>query len=90
MYWIGTSPNNYPAPITGSMKVDIDILAKLDWTTDPPTEEGWYWVQRIGNDSIEIVQFWNIGGTFQTTDFEGVNGFTHWLGPLPVPEIPKG
>mgnify|MGYP003555200713 CR=1 FL=1 len=46
MYWIGKSsdsPKNY---IEGGTREDIDILARLQWTTEAPTQEGWYWVKR--------------------------------------------
>jgi hypothetical protein len=69
------------------------------WDTAPPTAEGWYWaihydqgdqdrrgatiVQYVGNSRV-------VCGKWSLDPVEtGVADFTHWLGPLPVPELPK-
>ncbi len=64
----------------------------LEWTTEAPTQEGWYWVKR--EDKKEIVQVYKLDGSFYawTTMDErdhDLNEFTMWLGPLPVPEKPE-
>lgn len=65
----------------------------FEWTTTPPTVEGWYWVKpRYLDDSIEpyIVEAKQgkayVTGDDQPDDFDM---FSHWLGPLPVPEPPQ-
>lgn len=68
---------------------------EYEWTTTPPTEEGWYWAVHALEGEIVAVKFvggglvtwggWNID---QTATSASVSDFTHWLGPLPVPEPP--
>lgn len=74
----------------------IDITARIDnWSTDPPTEDGWYWAyddERNWLDMVyclvpasgdDIYQIWRDGYSYDLSDF------THWLGPLPLPEPPR-
>lgn len=65
------------------------------WTTDAPKGVGWYW-RYIGEGIVSMAQI--------TADADGflyvvvdcieydIEHFTysHWLGPLPVPEPPEG
>ena len=71
-------------------------IESFRWTTDPPTKEGWYWVRRKGEESeIEVVFIdgWGDGVfTVRATGSEistSPNYFSHWLGPLPEPGLPK-
>src|SRR5689334_11329068 len=61
------------------------------WKTEPPTVEGWYWV-KIENRGVKAYYldgkppyncFYHLssGGLAQ-----GPLVFTHYLGPLPIPE----
>jgi hypothetical protein len=69
------------------------------WTTDPPTEEGWYWVnvkyqQNFQEKTKVVMLYCNEQGLFQHSPddyefFPDEKNFIHWLGPLPVPESPK-
>jgi hypothetical protein len=54
----------------------------LEWTTNPPTQEGWYWV---------CVEDGHISATFihNGADPKLMGDNVYWLGPLPVPEPPK-
>lgn len=70
-----------------------------EWTTEPPTQEGWYWAAGEGLEIQLCNVVWNIldrdNARFQAmqagnNDMLEFSEFTHWLGPLPVPEIPKG
>ena len=51
----------------------------LAWSTYVPFETGWYWA-------------WVEGLEFATITWVGENnlilGFTHWLGPIPIPSDP--
>jgi hypothetical protein len=72
-------------------------LQKLEWTTTPPTEPGWY--QAVANmgvlsaapEFVEVVEvfpgnFWaERTGNEERTD---LTLFTHWLGPIPLAERP--
>jgi hypothetical protein len=68
----------------------------LDWTTEPPTQEGWYWVWSgevkfppqiawVYHTKTKGYRMW-IGGEYDPWDIP-----LEWkfLGPLPVPEVPK-
>lgn len=69
------------------------------WSTDEPTEDGWYWTLKgnIDEPIPEIV--FALGDMNMRHDERGVydypdmplvsfSFFTHWLGPLPKPEPP--
>ena len=64
-----------------------------EWTTRPPTEPGWYWCFSIIGD-IEMLWLYvdshdgskTLWGNRDPVEF---NDFTHWLGPLSVPEPPQ-
>lgn len=80
--------------VTKGGYIGADVTA-MKWTTTPPTVEGWYWViQDRVNPSPEIVK---VSGAFAHGKLYAEMGnseyslelFTHWLGPLPVPEPPK-
>jgi hypothetical protein len=67
----------------------------LQWQKEPPTQEGQYWAMRGNN--IKIVQVKKHRDELLTDDDAefGINSikdgtYGHWLGPLPVPELPKG
>jgi hypothetical protein len=72
-----------------------DYVCHLDgWTTDPPTEEGLYFLKLIDPKREEwagmvqcVFVYLNDGKPYHSLQ----NGFsvTHWLGPLPIPEPPK-
>jgi hypothetical protein len=68
----------------------------IKWITAPPTEEGWYWAQwaqDVGNITcVEVsyslaTQELEVWVTAKEYTYE-LKDFTHWLGPLPVPEPP--
>ena len=70
------------------------LAADLKWTTEPPTQEGWYWTPN-GNSYIEVVEVRkskrNDAGLVVYRCGEEVplmRGYSYWLGPLPVPELP--
>jgi hypothetical protein len=67
----------------------------LQWTTTPPTEEGWYWVRNVkGKIWCEevfkkdgVMCWWSEDeNTFNSIILDYI---THWLGPLPIPEPPQ-
>jgi hypothetical protein len=69
-----------------------------EWTTTPPTEPGWYWAYILIDEPIISMVFIDKDGRVFDPDYEsddiyqmqpvGETIFTHWLGPLPVPEPP--
>jgi hypothetical protein len=70
------------------------------WTTDTPTVGGWYWAWRKESNNIpDIVLVIMVADRgeyvaetvpWNNTDSEKPLGFfSHWLGPLPVPESPR-
>jgi len=62
-----------------------------EWTTTPPTDPGWYWAknkyERVSIVRLDFIHgpvVWSVGE-------DGYNlpeQFTHWIGPLPIPEPP--
>jgi hypothetical protein len=72
---------------------EIDGFPYGLWTTDPPKVEGWYWTKSKLFDKPFVVDVRETGlglGAFITND-KGrfpLDVFTHWLGPLPIPEPP--
>jgi hypothetical protein len=61
-------------------------FAELEWTTEPPTQEGWYWV----NFKIFVVDYvLPVQYPLRDTE-ENMHLATHWLGPIPEPEKPSG
>jgi hypothetical protein len=70
------------------------------WTTTPPTVEGWYWAKiKPSKDTLDFTpdrycvyvrhdvdawEAWCIPFEYNLS----LNYFTHWLGPLPLPEPP--
>ena len=74
----------------------------IQWTTEPPTQEGWYWIY-VHHDkfpsgpNVDYVQRDRSGylgisnGDYLETFEEYAAGLkAYWLGPLPIPEPPKG
>jgi hypothetical protein len=65
-----------------------------EWTTTPPTDDGRFWAKwKDGKvDCVELswslatnkLEAWVVGREY-TYD---LSDFSHWLGPLPVPEAP--
>lgn len=67
------------------------------WTTEPPTEAGWYWA-RVRNGQPTVVKVGTFGvsltgtlwayttGTFTALDLDT---FDCWLGPIPPPAPPE-
>lgn len=94
MYWIGKSsdsPKNY---IEGGTREDIDILARLQWTTEAPTQEGWYWAILDGRRVIVEAFYMTVDKLGHLQFRTGWNSIdesnvTHWIGPIPYPEKPE-
>jgi hypothetical protein len=80
----------------------IYTIDGLNWSTELPTQNGVYWVYAkhwggdmvvetadvsiINNGAINLS--WPVGGYECEPDFN-VKDVTHWLGPLPEPELPE-
>ncbi len=79
----------------GSLKLPnmIDITARVDdWSTDPPTEDGWYWCYaEAGVYQSARLQLHNVDANEQRArrGDKPMSDFTHFLGPLPKPEPPR-
>jgi hypothetical protein len=58
-----------------------DGLTALNWTTEPPTAEGWYWVYKKGG-APTIKEYRGVVVDVYFPD-------TYWLGPIPIPDPPK-
>lgn len=85
------------------IQVDKDKLQNgegvvLEWTTEPPTQEGWYWGCHVLENNIIMSPV--ILRVYESNGYHFIfqNGFEQgrvdkvnylWLGALPVPEIPQ-
>ena len=58
-----------------------------EWTTTPPTEPGWYWVFTVGKE-LDLIEYDHSITAFGTDTPQPAWLYTHFLGPLPVPEPP--
>ena len=89
-YYAGTQEEETSGVLSGVVR---SVIREYEWTTEPPTQEGWYWM-RVDDEDPQIVKvFYSPNrGKFIFTDEEDhdVGCYSHWLGPLPVPELPKG
>jgi hypothetical protein len=82
------------APVTG--------VYRLEWSTEPPKESGWYWVyfphdkHPSGPRVVEVERHMSGYLGISNGDYlESLDEYTgpikgHWLGPLPIPEPPQG
>jgi hypothetical protein len=82
----------------GERNGDNGDLMCLEWTTDPPKESGIYWAQERGGyvvcvqvkiNKYDGIEEWTEVREFMTEDFTETKFYSHWLGPLPVPEPPQ-
>lgn len=77
---------------------ESDIKQAYVWTITPPTTTGLYWAFD-GDEVVPVDVYVNgLGGTARLVGFELGNDYTtprklsdysHWIGPLPVPEPPE-
>lgn len=67
-------------PVRG---MSIYDFAGLHWSTEPPTEPGWYWAIRNGETQIVNIRD-GVAFVVGLDDYCVLGLFTHWLGPLPV------
>jgi hypothetical protein len=58
-------------------------IVPLVWTTDPPTEPGWYWVR--WTDGETDVDHFDMG-YFSEDSPSPFGAFTHFAGPIPEPQ----
>jgi hypothetical protein len=64
-------------------------IVPLVWTTEPPTEPGWYWVfwkdssPEVGVYEFNGEEFW-VGADTHTLDW-----LSHFAGPIPEPQEEK-
>jgi hypothetical protein len=91
MYWIAKAEYEKPES-NGQRAVNVETIVKMEWTTDPPTDEtnGVYWVKTAETQVIIPVHASNgMAFIFGISEPHEFSDFTHWLGPLPVPDTPK-
>lgn len=70
----------------------------MNWTTEFPTEEGWYWLLRDNEGTIILETYrdkgelccWNINNEGYETqtlrEYQKTHLVTYWAGPIPEPE----
>jgi hypothetical protein len=88
-----SDPQEDGSDITGEKIAEAIRAADLQWTTTPPTQEGWYWAQ-WKDGKREIIEAFHHIGSGDPMAYRGgwdsydESDFTHWFGPLSVPEPP--
>lgn len=69
----------------------------MNWTTEPPSEPGWYWMKskKIQPEVVNIMRFWDrllsVGRAYNDereplSDFISCRRGVQWAGPIPEPE----
>jgi hypothetical protein len=80
--------NHYSYSIETEYK-SVGERSVLEWTTEPPKAEGYFWARQEVSGEIFIVNVIKLASDYLTTDAGPLHNFTHWLGPLPVPQPPS-
>jgi len=79
-------------PLPQSQAEARGATMSLVWSSEVPTEAGWYWKRTKGVDAYRGVQFVRItlGGVVESDaeDF-WVDPFAQWAGPIPFPSEPE-
>lgn len=67
-------------------------MDNLSWTTEKPTQSGFYWARGFWRSEIIVIvrvdvgeQWVELPGTEITDTFDS---YTHWIGPLIIPNSP--
>jgi hypothetical protein len=67
----------------------------MEWTTDKPTEPGLYWAwDRIHILAVDAyihrgkIVLFELGEGYNL--MQSVDAFSHFIGPLPIPDPPQG
>jgi hypothetical protein len=92
-----TDPQEDCSELAGEKIADAIRAAEPQWQTTPPTVEGFYWAKfEDGKRTVVEVhreydgmRFTEIGSD-EDVRLDRPWIPTHWLGPLPIPEQPKG
>jgi hypothetical protein len=75
-------------------------MDNLSWTTDKPTQSGYYWARGLWRHSIrdnyatEVIVLVRVDVKEQWAELPGteitdiLDSYTHWIGPLTVPNSP--
>lgn len=61
-----------------ALRASVEVIPPYQWTTEPPTEPGWYWVEsRSLGRIIEFLNppIWRVRAT----------NTSRWAGPIPEP-----
>ena len=93
-YVAGTMTENMRVISQDSAEPGAQELYVFTWTTEQPTEPGWYWAMERGE-----IRMYRFDGKYVNDGNDGETSFdleaarenweiTHWLGPLPVPHPP--
>lgn len=61
------------------------------WTTEPPTVKGQYWIRGVVAAFLQVAFVDDMGFVWVVGYDKPIprDGISHWLGPLPEPEMPK-
>jgi len=59
----------------------------MKWSTDSPTEAGWYWFLNTNRDDAPTIKYirWYAGGLCETNWAIQIGPGIKWAGPIPLP-----
>lgn len=96
IYFSGSMSKNSVIRVSSGddQTAEFKEIRMLEWTTTPPTEPGCYWVMTGWGPAIAIVGSFDFSTNLMVKIASGqatyeISNFTHWLGPLPIPEPPE-
>jgi hypothetical protein len=80
--------------ITEKNKENFVYYKRLSWTTEKPTKSGYYWAKIKDKRCRPTITMIEIYGKDCYTmgdevPVEEMNIFTHFMGPLAIPEMPQ-
>ena len=83
-----------PLSTPRAMEAVEEALNTLKWTTEKPTQTGWYWVRwSIGQDTVEFIEIDDDGVWLgEPASGEGpklikdIKGIDKWSGPIKNPD----
>ncbi|MFH1635785.1 MAG: hypothetical protein ABIG63_17475 [Chloroflexota bacterium] len=82
-----TSYSEYDRGYENGVQDTLDENPPLKWTTEPPTEEGWYWMSMAGVEPIVICCVSRVGKIFYMNGNRvlDVDESDRWAGPIRLP-----
>ncbi len=65
-------------------------MNELQWSEQPPTQKGLYWVSSHGYVPDELIYYFEDHGKFRSGNKGRDKVWDHWMGPIEKPAPPIG